>query len=220
MKRYRSALVILGIMFWCVNANAMSPWRVMDPTTFKQKIGNPVAETRSFFSMFNQATLKISSQKVNDATVAINGQVIFGPLDFNRDTVTLESIIPLVKGENTLEVLLNSQPGSQIVIQILQEAAGPPPETVLARTAKALRAGNIELVLKGFFNDEKTLRIIPSLDAAKRNQLADMLEDYVIVSETERSRSYRHRWTDESGKNSVEFAMAIDFDGNWAIVSW
>jgi hypothetical protein len=218
MKKLVFAIVL--VMAWCASASALNQWQVLSQLTFTRLTGKPVTETIPFSAVGGQATLKVSNKKVSSATVAINGQIVFGTSDFNRNVANLESKLLLNNGQNILEVILKSQPGSQITIEIVQEVAEMTPQIVRVRTANALRAGDIGLVLQGFLQDEKTLSIIPGLDAAKRNQLADMLEDAVIERETDRSRSYRYSWIDESGRNSVAFAMAIDGEGKWIIVSW
>lgn len=220
MKRYRFALAILLVMAWHTSAGASNQWQVMSHRTFTRAAGKPVIETVPFSAVGGRATLKVSNNKVSSATISINGQAVFGPLDFNRNAVNLESEIPLVHGPNTLEVILKSQPGSRITVDIVQEVVEITPEIVRFRTANALRAGDIELVLQGFLQNEKTLSIIPGIDAAKRDQLADILEKAVIERETNRSRSYRYNWIDQSGRNSVSFAMAIDNEGKWIIASW
>ena len=94
-------------------------------------------------------------------------------------------------------------------------------DTVRLRTANALRAGNIDLALKGFARDEKSQTIIPALSAAKRNEIADLIEKAQAIYTSESDRAYRYDWTDEAGNiRHTEFIMGRNKSGQWHIISW
>lgn len=220
MKR---TLLVLALL-WVASAEALAveahEQLVMGPMTFTREKGKPVTETVPFTAAGGRAILKLSNDDVSSATVLINGMVVLDRFSFSRKRHDLREKIQLVEGENRLTVTLQSQPGSRITIEIVRMAVLVTPEEVLSRTANALRAGNIDLALQGFYQDEKTRSILPGLDAAKRNQLADEIENATFVLERGRSRYYRYSWTDETGSNSVEYSMAINDEGNWIITSW
>lgn len=220
MKR---TLLVLALL-WVASAEALAveahEQLVMGPMTFTREKGKPVTETVPFTAAGGRAILKLSNDDVSSATVSINGMVVLDRFSFSRKRHDLREKIQLVEGENRLTVTLQSQPGSRITIEIVRMAVLATPEEVLSRTANALRAGNIDLALQGFYQDEKTRSILPGLDAAKRNQLADEIENATFVLERGRSRYYRYSWTDATGSNSVEYSMAINDEGNWIITSW
>lgn len=220
MKRYMLVSAILCVLPWSALAGVSNPSKILEPVTFTRGMGSPFTETIVFETAGCQATLKLSSNNVSSATVAINGKMIFTSSEFHRSEAHLERTLQLPQGQSTLEVTLRSEPGSSITIEIVQDFVRLPPEAMLARTAAALRAGDINLALQGFLQDEKTLRIFPTIDAAKRHQLADMLENGALASESDRSRSYRYTWAKESGTRTVEFTIAIDEEGKWVIVDW
>lgn len=102
-----------------------------------------------------------------------------------------------------------------------QELSATDPEMVRLQIANALRAGNIELAMKGFAPDKKSQTIIPALDAVHRNQLADLIEKAQTIYTSEKDRAYRYDWTDEAGNmRHAEFIMRRNELGQWQIISW
>ena len=101
-----------------------------------------------------------------------------------------------------------------------QEISNTDPDVVRIRTANALRAGDIDLALKGFYPDPRSLSIIPTLDASQRNKLAHWLENAKLIKEHDDRRIYRYIWTEESGEHMVDFTMQKDFQGKWVITNW
>ncbi len=101
-----------------------------------------------------------------------------------------------------------------------QEVPANDPDIVRLRTANALRAGDIDLALKGFYPDPKSQSIIPTLDASQRNKLAHWLENAELIKEDDDRRIYRYTWPGSSGEKYSHFTMQKDFEGKWVITSW
>lgn len=214
----KQGLFLAGIfaLFFATTGHGMVQWEVFGPTTCIRGKGKPATEIFTFSALGGQATLKLTNRKVSSATVTLNGQVVFGPSDFGQNVDYLESEIPLLEGQNTIKILLKGKPGGEVTIQILQEVESITPEIVRVRTANCLRAGDIEGTLQSFEPDEKS-EMIPTLDAAQRNQLAYCIENAKLVRETASSRWYRYTWTDENFSN---FCIARNDQGQWIITSW
>lgn len=96
--------------------------------TFVRDTGKPILESSTFPALYGSATIRIYNggiqdalaEKVSSATISINGQVIFSPSDFNQKVSHLEKSVMLSEGQNTLEVLLKSKPGSMLTVQLIQ----------------------------------------------------------------------------------------------------
>ena len=61
---------------------------------------------------------------VSSAHVYLNGEEIFGPQNFNKNTYYLEASVNLFT-ENTLSIKLASKPGSYITLQVIQDIDPP-----------------------------------------------------------------------------------------------
>ncbi len=66
-------------------------------------------------------------QRVSSAVVNLNGNEVFRPSQFNQTVSTLSRQIPLLSGENLLEVRLRSAPGSFVIIEIFRLDPQPCP---------------------------------------------------------------------------------------------
>ena len=214
-------------LFFTATGHAISEWEVFGPKTIVRRTGASTTETFTFSALGGQAILKLTNgsivdpsvEKVSGSEVTFNGQVVFGSADFNQIANHVESEIPLIEGQNTLEVLLKGKPGGQLIIQIIQEISDITPEIVRVRTANCLRTGDIEGALEGFAPNERA-KFIPSLNDAQRNDLSNCLENAEFVIETSALRWYRYTWKDESGENFIKFSMTRDKQGRWIITSW
>jgi hypothetical protein len=90
--------------------------------------GEPVTESYTFTATEGDAVIRLFNGGIEDpdgirissATVTLNGDLVFGPSDFNQQVEELEADIALLEGDNTIEVTLRSKPGGVITIQILQ----------------------------------------------------------------------------------------------------
>ena len=100
-----------------------------------------------------------------------------------------------------------------------QELSASDPEMLRRQIANALRAGNIELALKGFEPNSRRENLIRALDRPLLNRLAHHIERAELYKQTYNIRFYRYTWTDEKGENTIKFVMAKDDQGKWIIVS-
>ena len=129
MKKGVLFLASVFVLLWAVTSDA----RVQFEVTCIRGTGEPVTETFTFTAFGGPATVKLwnggledsDAENVSSSTVAVNGEVIFGPSNFNQNVDFLEEETTLVEGQNTLEVLLKAKPGGQVTIQIIQNV---PPE--------------------------------------------------------------------------------------------
>ena len=129
MKKCVLFLASVFVLLWAVTSNA----RVQFEVTCIRGTDEPVTETFTFTAFGGPATVKLwngglensDAENVSSSTVAVNGEVIFGPSNFNQNVDFLEEETTLVEGQNTLEVILKAKPGGQVTIQIIQNV---PPE--------------------------------------------------------------------------------------------
>ena len=211
-------MVILAL-FVANEGYATVEWEVFGPATIVSGKGAPASKAFTFSAPGGQATIKLTKSKVSNATAIFNGETIFIPSDFKKNTNYLESEILLSEGQNTLEVVLRSKPGAELTIRIVQEVAEITSEIVRVRTANCLRAGDIEGALEGFAPNERG-EFIPNLNEAQRNDLAESIEHAEFLTETGALRWYQYKWTNESGENFIKFSMTQDEQGRWIITSW
>ena len=96
---------------------------------FERGSGAPVAEIRNFsvldpngvytLQVFNGGLEdhELTGEKVSSSEIKINGEVIFGPSEFNQNVTTLSKPITLL-GSNELSVELKGKPGGVITLLI------------------------------------------------------------------------------------------------------
>jgi hypothetical protein len=97
--------------------------------TAERGTGTPVTVTYTFTTYDSPAEMEIINgglyephgEKVSSAYIRLNGEVVFRPSDFNQNVDEIEQEITLLDGENVLEVILNSIPGSTLTIVVEQE---------------------------------------------------------------------------------------------------
>ena len=82
---------------------------------------NASTQSSGYLTLFNGVPDE-KGTRVSSATVSINGISVFGQSDFNINMAELSAEVPINAGENTLDVQLNSQPGSSITIVITAPA--------------------------------------------------------------------------------------------------
>ena len=124
MKKCGLFLAVILVLLWAGTSDALVQFEI----TCIRGTGEPVTETFTFDAFGGPATVKLwngspedsDAEKVSSSTVAVNGEVIFGPSDFNQNVDYLEEETTLVEGQNTLEVVLKGKPGGQVTIQIIQ----------------------------------------------------------------------------------------------------
>ena len=124
MKKCGLFLAVILVLLWAGTSDALVQFEI----TCIRGTGEPVTETFTFDAFGGPATVKLwngsledsDAEKVSSATVTVNGEVIFGPSDFNQNVDYLEEETTLAEGQNTLEVVLKGKPDGQVTIQIIQ----------------------------------------------------------------------------------------------------
>ena len=97
--------------------------------TFIREKGAPVEEIRTISNLCVPAAIKLINgrtgedpfERISSAVIKFNGEVVFTHPDLNQNIAILQKMIVPIDGDNILSVLLMSQPGSGITLQILQE---------------------------------------------------------------------------------------------------
>ena len=220
MRKQSLFLVAIFSLFVAIEGHAIAEWEVFGPTTIVRGKGAPAKRTFTFSALGGQAIIKLTNTKVSSARATFNGEVVFGPSDFNQNISYLERGILLTKGQNTMEVSLTSKPVGELTIRIIQEVAEITPEIVLVRTANCLRAGDIQSASESFTRSSKD-DVLMNIDSDGQSLLADWLENAMPIREKENYRAYGTEWIDEEGKNhNIEFIMVKDEAGKWEIISW
>ena len=105
------------------------------PNQYVRVGGDPDVYTNSFTGIPGTGKLivkngnQIGDKRIEDAisgaVVKVNGEVIFGPSDFNQNIYYLEADIDLLES-NTLYVELMSKPGSYITLEVTEDVTRRP----------------------------------------------------------------------------------------------
>ena len=228
MRKCSIFLSILLTLLWSVSGHTAVQWQVLSPVTFTRGTGKPVTEIFTFMALGGTATLKLTNgtladttgEKVSSSLIKLNDTLLCSPSEFNQTVTSIEKQITLMDGSNRLEVTLMGKPGGQVTLEVLAETAEITPEISIVQTANALRAGDIDLVLKGFEQRELTTSAIQSLDTEKRYQLALWIENAELIKETDSRRVYRYTWPDGFGEKYSDFTMVRNEEGKWIISNW
>jgi hypothetical protein len=127
MKKLTTILTVAFVL--CL---ITASYGVVDLTLLNQSFvrgtGEPITETSTFAGVNSMAIVKVYNgglqdtltEKVSSSTISINGQVVFGPSDFNQTASFLEKTVVLSEGQNTLNVILKGKPGGSLTVQIMQ----------------------------------------------------------------------------------------------------
>ncbi|PYR79117.1 MAG: hypothetical protein DMF86_04405 [Acidobacteria bacterium] len=139
-------LALTSIAAFSANAFGAGPpmYTVYGPRSFVRSTGHssPVSETFTVRSPGSTSTLRIVNHGITSAQVAVNGQVVFEPPDFQGsdkiDPLLMERPVVLRSGANQLTVELQSGPGNHLTIEVvttdviaprISAAANPPANT-------------------------------------------------------------------------------------------
>jgi Peptidase family M23 len=129
----KTLLIILISIFLLIPLAATTSHATVDVVCFEGEFirgaGKPITELRTFPGISSPATVKLwnggaqdsDTERVSSSTVTLNGNVIFGPSNFNQNVTHLEETVILNEGDNNLEVLLKSKPGGKIRVEISHE---------------------------------------------------------------------------------------------------
>lgn len=149
MRLNRTQIVmILLLALPCMRAQAGS-YTLLEPTGFQRSSGAPVTESLSFAALDTASVYTINvynggledhpliGELVSSSVISLNGQQIFGPDEFNQDTIFVTRPIN-VQSENELTVELRGKPGGVITLEIIGEDSTPPLiSTVISPVANA-----------------------------------------------------------------------------------
>src|SRR5439155_5162860 len=93
------------------------------PQTYTRSTGQPTTVTNTFqVANAGAYRLVVASRDVVNAQITIDGQTILDANDFNRNNVPAASVtrpVSLRSGANQISVILRSQPGTSLTVQIL-----------------------------------------------------------------------------------------------------
>ena len=102
---------------------------VFGPKQYLRASGSPNNYSDNFSASVGQGTIVVKNgswsgsnriiDSVSSVSVYLNGVMVFGPNDFNKNTYLLEQNISL-SSENSISIELTSSPGSYITIEIIQ----------------------------------------------------------------------------------------------------
>ena len=119
--------VLLGLLASISFATEVS---VFGPEQYIRTKGAPNVYTDTFTGLFTEIvnTGKLivlngnqtGRNRISSAKIFINGNLIFGPSDFNQNVYELTAEVPLLE-ENTLSVEVRGKPGGTIRIGLIQE---------------------------------------------------------------------------------------------------
>lgn len=137
MRKSAAWIVALGLVFSCYSF--AGEYTVFGPKQFSRGNGTPVTETVSFASPVTGSGFKLKANngeapgtgRTSSGTIALNGEAVANPSDFNQQVDSLERIVPL-SSSNNLSVQLNSQPGSSLTLSVTGEDNDPPDLTITA----------------------------------------------------------------------------------------
>ena len=98
MRNCTLLLTIVFLLVWVPEGKTQDVWEVLSPTSFTRGTGEPVTETLSFSALGGSAIIKLkngnledtSAERVSSSLITVNGQVIFGPSNFNQQADCLD----------------------------------------------------------------------------------------------------------------------------------
>lgn len=158
-KRALRIPLALGVLIWIALAvpAAAVPAPIFGPEDFVRSTEEPQTESRTFSTAGSQGPFLLRLEnggadgtfgRVSSALVTLNGEVVFGPRDFNQTVGLLEREVVL-EPDNELTVEVRSIPGTGFTLTVLGEPAGPTqveilePESGLVTSAGSVRVSGV-----------------------------------------------------------------------------
>jgi hypothetical protein len=125
MKRPARFSFVALILLLASAVTAAAQVTVFDGT-FSRAKGTPVTVHASFAAAGSRATITLLNGgpdespglRVSDATIRLNGRVVFGEMQFNQQVARLEAEVELLP-VNDLEVFLEGKPGASVAIRVV-----------------------------------------------------------------------------------------------------
>ncbi|MBU2482098.1 MAG: cadherin-like domain-containing protein, partial [Proteobacteria bacterium] len=167
--------ILFTIIGFLVGDSFAGEVSVFGPKQYLRTSGSPNNYSDNFLAVSGQGKLVVKNgvwngtkriiDAVSSASVYVNGELIFGPGDFNKNTYLLEQNIPL-NTDNSISVELASSPESYITIEIIQDIA--PPDVSLNAVPSSLFFGQSSL-LTWASNTAETCMIEPGIGEVALN---------------------------------------------------
>jgi len=133
-KTIRITLFLLLSLFLGTSSAVAGEVTLFGPKQYVRTTGTPNVYTDTFSAIPGEAKLTVKngnwdgSERITDAissaSVAVNGEEIFGPDDFNQQVYLLETPINVAE-DNSISIELASNPDSYFTIEVTQEVAPP-----------------------------------------------------------------------------------------------
>lgn len=128
MKKLLFFVLVITAHFLVANSYAMVEVSVFN-NTFTRGEGTPVTESLTFQGVTGPAIIRLTNgntedsdiEKVSSSIITVNGIIAFDSSNFNQNTYSMDAVVNLNDGINTIAVLLKSKPGGQINIDIFKE---------------------------------------------------------------------------------------------------
>jgi len=129
------------------------------PNTYADSFSARAGSGRLIILNGNQSGSKRIDYAISSARVYLNGEEIFGPQNFNKNTYYLEASVNL-SAENNISIELASSPDSYVTLQVIQEI--DPPTVSISAVPETLISGE-HTVLSWSSNDADSCIIEPGI---------------------------------------------------------
>jgi RHS repeat-associated protein len=120
---------------------------VLGPNQYVRSTGKTTVYTDSFRAVQGEGLLLVENGSGDDqstflssAEIWVNGVLLFSPSDFNKKVTHLEAPVNLTDA-NSIQVALNSKPGSYLTVRIIEDIA--PPSISLDVNPSGILLGNV-----------------------------------------------------------------------------
>jgi len=171
MKKYALLLTVLFSLILIIPSFAMTPVTCYGPQMYEREKGKPFTETHNFTIVGLDGTGQLiihnggsdKKTRVSSAEIKFNGNLIFGPSDFNKNVEHLVAEVPLSEN-NEISVKLNGKPGGYLTAKVIKEedadaaaVVGPEGLTLSVEDPTSELFGLILDIPKNALSEEKIL---------------------------------------------------------------
>ena len=164
-SRWIAPIVVLGIALVAAPARAAVGPLLFGPETYERTAGPPNQYDDAFdVPVGLNAVVWIQNgdgdgNRTSSAVVAINGNTVAGPSDFNKHVDLVAKVVALPKGPATLHVEMRSDPGAVLTITIMVQ--GNRPDIALGRLVVPHASGTgLTLALKNGSRHVRRVKIL------------------------------------------------------------
>lgn len=118
----------------------------------------------------------VEYSEVSSARVWLNGELIFGPKDFNKNITYLEKTISLLD-VNNLEVEVASQPGSALIINVVGIVHNSPPQITSLPITQVIWPNKYQYIVKAIDVDDDPINfeIVKAPDEVNINPITGIM---------------------------------------------